>query len=98
MQMSDCNAPVRARQVTEPYRRILKTPGYAGGYLLLFSLKRLSKSLQNDLAKWCEICTVSEVFKIQMSEAISNRDGFKGQVEINMSLKVVKITYPLHPP
>lgn len=34
MQMSDCNAPVRARLVTEPYRRILKTPGYAGGYLL----------------------------------------------------------------
>ncbi|MER0418849.1 hypothetical protein, partial [Morganella morganii] len=37
MQMSDCNAPVRARQVTEPYRRILKTPGYAGGYLFYTS-------------------------------------------------------------
>ena len=38
MQMSDCNAPVRARLVTEPYRRILKTPSYAGGYLLLSGL------------------------------------------------------------
>ncbi|WP_415882375.1 hypothetical protein, partial [Providencia huaxiensis] len=27
-------APVRARLVTKPYRRILKTSGYAGGYLL----------------------------------------------------------------
>ncbi|MFV9377926.1 hypothetical protein ABQ485_25475, partial [Citrobacter portucalensis] len=26
-------APVRARLVTEPYRRIRKTSGYAGGYL-----------------------------------------------------------------
>lgn len=32
MQMSDCNAPVRARLITEPYRCILKTPSYAGGY------------------------------------------------------------------
>ncbi|WP_217804745.1 hypothetical protein, partial [Salmonella enterica] len=27
-------APVRARLVREPYRRIRKTSGYAGGYLL----------------------------------------------------------------
>ncbi|WP_217348877.1 hypothetical protein, partial [Salmonella enterica] len=27
--------PVRARLVREPYRRIRKTSGYAGGYLLL---------------------------------------------------------------
>ncbi|WP_188232538.1 MULTISPECIES: hypothetical protein [unclassified Citrobacter] len=36
---SDANvrsyAPVRALLVTEPYRRIRKTSGYAGGYLLL---------------------------------------------------------------
>ncbi|MEY7586918.1 hypothetical protein AB9C82_16795, partial [Salmonella sp. 237J8] len=29
-------APVRARLVREPYRRIRKTSGYAGGYLFVF--------------------------------------------------------------
>ncbi|MEY1637434.1 hypothetical protein, partial [Morganella morganii] len=33
--------PVRARLVTEPYRRILKTPGYAGGYLFCVSTEYL---------------------------------------------------------
>ncbi|MEM8395231.1 hypothetical protein Q4S17_18300, partial [Morganella morganii] len=33
---------------------------------LLFSLKRLSKSLQNDLAKRYEICTDCGWFKAQM--------------------------------
>jgi len=34
MQMSDCYAPVRALLVIKPYRRIWKTSGYVGGYLL----------------------------------------------------------------
>ncbi|WP_217700466.1 hypothetical protein, partial [Salmonella enterica] len=41
-------APVRARLVREPYRRIRKTSGYAGGYLLLV-FERLSKLYQNSL-------------------------------------------------
>ncbi|WP_217805526.1 hypothetical protein, partial [Salmonella enterica] len=35
-------APVRARLVREPYRRIRKTSGYAGGYLLGLYLGRNS--------------------------------------------------------
>ncbi|WP_217701648.1 hypothetical protein, partial [Salmonella enterica] len=41
-------APVRARLVREPYRRIRKTSGYAGGYLLL-AFERFSKIYQNSL-------------------------------------------------
>ncbi|WP_206734228.1 hypothetical protein, partial [Salmonella enterica] len=33
-------APVRARLVREPYRRIRKTSGYAGGYLFHFEILR----------------------------------------------------------
>ncbi|EMY0105922.1 hypothetical protein AAIB78_000193 [Morganella morganii] len=45
--MSDCNAPVRARLVTKPYRRILKTLGYAGGYLLILLLCSAENNLQS---------------------------------------------------
>ncbi|WP_415882330.1 hypothetical protein, partial [Providencia huaxiensis] len=49
-------APVRARLVTKPYRRILKTSGYAGGYLFCapindFLLRSVNISLTLTLDK-----------------------------------------------
>ncbi|MGF3666143.1 hypothetical protein, partial [Salmonella enterica] len=42
-------APVRARLVREPYRRIRKTSGYAGGYLFISILIDLSLLLNINL-------------------------------------------------
>ncbi|MDK8908636.1 hypothetical protein QQF48_07910, partial [Salmonella enterica subsp. enterica serovar Typhimurium] len=41
-------APVRARLVREPYRRIRKTSGYAGGYLFTLCL-----NLRRGFLKFC---------------------------------------------
>ncbi|WP_254867403.1 DUF2913 family protein, partial [Salmonella enterica] len=54
-------APVRARLVREPYRRIRKTSGYAGGYLLALMslvLLRMNKdSSYNNIGHlaWCAL-------------------------------------------
>ncbi|WP_217805176.1 hypothetical protein, partial [Salmonella enterica] len=44
-------APVRARLVREPYRRIRKTSGYAGGYLFKNQAK---------IGFWFKCCLKSE--------------------------------------
>ncbi|WP_217700459.1 hypothetical protein, partial [Salmonella enterica] len=44
-------APVRARLVRKPYRRIRKTSGYAGGYLLFCVRRRRRYTIHNSFSR-----------------------------------------------
>ncbi|WP_217805172.1 hypothetical protein, partial [Salmonella enterica] len=56
-------APVRARLVREPYRRIRKTSGYAGGYLLLLQGGRMNDCPRRYTRKKAAYRSVSPLHK-----------------------------------
>ncbi|MCL8730608.1 hypothetical protein NP313_18075, partial [Salmonella enterica] len=59
-------APVRARLVREPYRRIRKTSGYAGGYLFI-SIRTVIKILSKKFIKTPSILTAIVIHPLPRS-------------------------------